>query len=120
MAAKAGWMPIGTSATCRLPRYDSSCCSDESLLSDDESKRANGLLEIVYIFVSSAVERSVCDGVNSCGAKKEHVLGADVPRTRGEVASFKTSEMQASLRGLLSRWCLCHQTRYRQGLNEVR
>lgn len=47
------------------------------------------------------------------------MLGADVPRTRGEVASFKTQELQASLRGLLSRWCLCHQTRYRQGLNEV-
>jgi hypothetical protein len=35
------------------------------------------------------------------------------------MSEFKTLEMQASLSHVLTRWCLSHATRYRQGLNEV-
>jgi len=58
-------------------------------------------------------------GLGQLSVNEGHVLAVDVPRTRGEVAVFKTEGMQSSLSALLTRWCLAHGTRYRQGLNEV-
>jgi hypothetical protein len=63
---------------------------------------------------SQAVEGLGELSINEC-----HVLAVDVPRTRGDVAAFKTKDMHASLTSLLTRFCLAHGTRYRQGLNEV-
>ena len=63
----------------------------------------------------------------SCGqeavqlpADQERVLEADVPRTRREITAFQSPEMHEALAGLLSRWCMAHDAKYRQGLNEVR
>lgn len=59
------------------------------------------------------------NALGSLSANEEHVLNMDVPRTRGEIAIFKLKENQESISNLLTRWCLSHGTRYRQGLNEV-
>uniref|UniRef100_A0A7S2S0T3 Rab-GAP TBC domain-containing protein n=1 Tax=Rhizochromulina marina TaxID=1034831 RepID=A0A7S2S0T3_9STRA len=47
------------------------------------------------------------------------VLDADIPRTRRELPEFSEEESQRRLQRLLARWCLAHDSRYRQGLNEV-
>ena len=52
-------------------------------------------------------------------AEEERVLDADVPRTRRELEYFRKPAVQEALTSLLAKWCMSHDTKYRQGLNEI-
>lgn len=50
---------------------------------------------------------------------EQHVLEADVPRTRAEVALLRSEEMRKSIRLILQKFCVDHEIQYKQGMNEV-
>lgn len=50
---------------------------------------------------------------------EQHVLEADVPRTRAEVAEFRSPVWRDSIRLILQKLCVDHDIQYKQGMNEV-
>ncbi|RYH09150.1 hypothetical protein EON65_40360 [archaeon] len=50
---------------------------------------------------------------------EQHVLEADVPRTRAEVAEFRSPTWRESIRLILQKLCVDHDIQYKQGMNEV-
>lgn len=51
--------------------------------------------------------------------REQQVLEADVPRTRGDMEEFRTSEYRKVLFDILHSFCLKHDIQYKQGMNEV-
>lgn len=51
--------------------------------------------------------------------EEQHVLEADVHRTRADVEAFTSSEMRGLLKLILQKFCLSHSVQYKQGMNEV-
>jgi hypothetical protein len=51
---------------------------------------------------------------------EQHVLEADVIRTRGDIEEFRTSEYRQTVTNILQSFCLRHSIQYKQGMNEVR
>jgi hypothetical protein len=50
---------------------------------------------------------------------EQHVLEADVPRTRAEIPLLKTPEVRQSIQLILQKFCVDHNIQYKQGMNEV-
>ncbi len=50
---------------------------------------------------------------------EQHVLEADVIRTRGDIEEFRTSEYRQTVTNILQSFCLRHSIQYKQGMNEV-
>lgn len=52
-----------------------------------------------------------------CG--EQHVLEADVHRTRAELPNMRTPEMRETIQIVLQKFCVDHDVQYKQGMNEV-
>lgn len=52
-----------------------------------------------------------------CG--EQHVLEADVHRTRAELPRMRTPEMREAIHVILQKFCVDHDVQYKQGMNEV-
>lgn len=50
---------------------------------------------------------------------EQHVLEADIPRTRAEVTTLRSDEIRESIRLILQKFCVDHEIQYKQGMNEV-
>lgn len=50
---------------------------------------------------------------------EQHVLEADVPRTRAEVVALKSPDMRNAIHAILQKFCVDHDIQYKQGMNEV-
>eukprot|EP00929_Paragymnodinium_shiwhaense_P067157 TRINITY_DN33802_c0_g1_i1.p1 TRINITY_DN33802_c0_g1~~TRINITY_DN33802_c0_g1_i1.p1 ORF type:complete len:915 (+),score=245.25 TRINITY_DN33802_c0_g1_i1:177-2921(+) len=55
----------------------------------------------------------------SLNEPNQRVIRADVERTRGDVEFFRQAGTKAKMEAMLTCWCQRHETRYKQGLNEV-
>jgi hypothetical protein len=55
--------------------------------------------------------------LSSC--QEQHVLEADVPRTRAENEIFRSPSIRTVLHRILQKFCLEHSIQYKQGMNEV-
>lgn len=60
---------------------------------------------------SVGTPESTCD--------EQHVLEADVRRTRADMEEFRESSWRKALQDILQHFCLMHDVSYKQGLNEV-
>ena len=56
-------------------------------------------------------------GASQC--LEEHVLDADVHRTRAEIKEFRTESWRSVVHNILKNFCLLHSIQYKQGMNEV-
>lgn len=65
---------------------------------------------------SSSVEEFVAPEAD---CDEQHVLEADVPRTRAEVVLLNSPAMRDSIRLVLQKFCVDHHIQYKQGMNEV-
>jgi hypothetical protein len=63
------------------------------------------------------LREDVFDPVEPCG--EQHVLEADVHRTRAEIDLFRQEDVREYIRILLQKFCLDHEIQYKQGMNEV-
>ena len=50
---------------------------------------------------------------------EQHVLEADVPRTRAEVAEFRSPAWRDSIRLILQKLCVDHDIQYKHGMKDV-
>lgn len=50
---------------------------------------------------------------------EQHVLEADVRRTRADIDEFRSASWRKSLTDILQNFCLKHNIQYKQGMNEV-
>lgn len=50
---------------------------------------------------------------------EQHVLEADVRRTRSDMEDFRSSSWRKFVNDILQRFCLKHGVQYKQGMNEV-
>lgn len=50
---------------------------------------------------------------------EQHVLEADVHRTRAEVEQFRTESHRHLVKTILQKFCVDHKIQYKQGMNEV-
>jgi hypothetical protein len=50
---------------------------------------------------------------------EQHVLEADVIRTRGDIEDFHGELHRSALTIIMQTFCLQHCTQYKQGMNEV-
>lgn len=76
----------------------------------------NGYLEGNDI-EQSFLKQDIVDPVEPCG--EQHVLEADVPRTRAESEMFRQPGVRRYIRIILQSFCLDHCIQYKQGMNEV-
>lgn len=51
--------------------------------------------------------------------EEQHVLEADVKRTRAEIEQFRSASWRQALRDILQTFSLMHNTPYKQGMNEL-
>jgi hypothetical protein len=51
--------------------------------------------------------------------QEQHVLEADVPRTRAENEIFRSPSIRAVIHRILQKFCIEHSIQYKQGMNEV-
>eukprot|EP01040_Poterioochromonas_malhamensis_P000694 gene694-742_t len=51
--------------------------------------------------------------------EEQHVLEADVHRTRAENEYFRSSKTRAFIKNILQKFCVDHYIQYKQGMNEV-
>jgi hypothetical protein len=51
--------------------------------------------------------------------EEQHVLDADINRTRSDVEEFRRPEWRTALADILQNFCLSHNVQYKQGMNEV-
>ena len=65
----------------------------------------------------SELQKDLIDPVEPCG--EQHVLEADVHRTRAEIEYFRSTETREFIRIILQKFCLDHDIQYKQGMNEV-
>ena len=63
------------------------------------------------------VKQDLLDPIEPCG--EQHVLEADVHRTRAEIDYFRQSQTRDYIRIILQKFCLDHEIQYKQGMNEV-
>lgn len=63
------------------------------------------------------LKQDIVDPIEPCG--EQHVLEADVPRTRAENELFRQSDVRNYIRIILQTFCLDHCIQYKQGMNEV-
>lgn len=50
---------------------------------------------------------------------EQHVLEADVKRTRSEMDVFRSDEWRVSVMNILQSFCINHEVQYKQGMNEI-
>lgn len=50
---------------------------------------------------------------------EQHVLEADVKRTRSEMEVFRSDEWRLSVMNILQSFCVNHDVQYKQGMNEI-
>jgi len=50
---------------------------------------------------------------------EQHVLEADVHRTRAEVEAFRSTSHRQLVKTILQKFCVDHKIQYKQGMNEV-
>ena len=51
--------------------------------------------------------------------EEQHVLEADINRTRADVEEFRSLEWRRAVKDILQNFCLSHNVQYKQGMNEV-
>jgi hypothetical protein len=59
------------------------------------------------------------ESIEDESCREQHVLEADVIRTRGEIPQFCNEEYRKVLTDILRSFCLEHDVQYKQGMNEV-
>lgn len=55
----------------------------------------------------------------SYACEEQHVLEADVRRTRSDIDIFKTAAWRACLTNIMQTFCIVHKIQYKQGMNEI-
>eukprot|EP01039_Chlorochromonas_danica_P008734 gene8733-9624_t len=63
------------------------------------------------------LERDVIPPQESCA--EQHVLEADVHRTRADVVEFRSPDWRRNIQNILQKLCVDHGIQYKQGMNEV-
>lgn len=68
-------------------------------------------------FKESDYQIELYEPSETCG--EQHVLEADVHRTRAEIETLRTPETRKLIKIILQKFCLDHEIQYKQGMNEV-
>jgi hypothetical protein len=51
--------------------------------------------------------------------KEQHVLDADIHRTRADIERFRTTSTRKAIGTILQHFCIINSIQYKQGMNEV-